>query len=158
MEEKKLPEAAVGNIGAGMPPLTVKVKKAEIKKPIVLKNTRGEVVPQKDYFYSITGEDSAPPYFYDMCGDPVTREDMLEVFHKIFKPEDNFLFYKARDKEFYLVIASIKYSDTLGEEHNSVDGDAQKHGISFVAEGAVNLDTLRMRLLRVASTIKGINK
>ncbi len=127
-------------------------KKKKVK--IVLKNTLGEEVPQTDYFFSKDGEDKAPGYFVDVCGYPVDREDMLTVFNKIFKPKDGILFYKTKDKEVYVVIVPLKHSSVVGASHNSVDGDFQKHAISFIAEGSVNLDTLRNKLTRVSSTIK----
>ncbi len=127
---------------------------AKNKKKITLKNTLGEEVPQKDYFYSTKGKDTAPSYFHDVCGQPVEREDMITVFNKIFKPKDGILFYKAMDKEVYIIIVPLKHSSVVGFEHNSIDGEFQKHAISFVSEGSVNLDTLKSKLTRVASTIK----
>ncbi len=124
------------------------------KKKIILKNTLGEEVSQKDYFYSTKGKETAPPYFHDVCGQPVEREDMLTVFNKIFKPKDGILFYKAMDKEVYIIIVPLKHSSIVGAQHNSVDGEFQKHAISFVSEGSVNLDTLKNKLTRVSSTIK----
>ena len=90
-------------------------------------------------------------YLYDCrnCGKPVDREDLLEVFNKIFRPEDNVLFYKSIDKEVYLIIVPIKYSTTIGEFNNSSEGDFQKHAISFLTEGSVNIDTLKMKLRRI---------
>ncbi len=129
-------------------------KKKKVK--IILKNTLGEEVPQSDYFFSKNGEDTAPAYFPDVCGYPVDREEMLTVFNKVFKPKDGILFYKTKDKEVYIVIVPLKHSSIVGESHNSVDGDFQKHAISFITEGSVNLDTLRNKLIRVASTIKVI--
>ncbi len=129
------------------------VKKKKIK--IVLKNTLGDEVPQSDYFFSTTGEeDTAPSYFPEVCGNPVDREELITVFNKVFKPKDGILFYKAKDKEVYLIIVPLKHSSTVGASHNSVDGEFQKHAISFIAEGSVNLDSLRNKLIRVASTIK----
>lgn len=127
-------------------------KKKKVK--IILKNTLGEEVSQTDYFFSTDGEDTAPSYFTDSFGYPVDREDMLTVFNKIFKPKDGILFYKAKDKEVYIVIVPLKHSSTVGASHNSVDGEFQKHALSFLAEGSVNLDTLRNKLTRVASTIR----
>ena len=127
-------------------------KKKKIK--IVIKNTLGEDVPQSDYFYSADGSDTAPLYFHDVCGYPVDREELLAVFNKVFKPKDGILFYKSKDKEVYLVIVPIKHSSIVGPAHNSVIGDFQKHAISFISEGSVNIDTLRTRLTKVASTIR----
>ncbi len=129
-------------------------KKQGVKKKIVIKNTLGEEVSQKDYFYSSKGNDTAPAYFTDVCGYPVDREDMLAVFHKIFRPKDGFLFYKTKEKEVYVIIVPIKHSSIIGADHDSIEGDFQKHAISFISEGSVNLDTLQMKLKKVASTIK----
>lgn len=131
-------------------------KEEERKKKvkIVLRNTLGEEVPQTDYFFSSTGKDTAPAYFPDVCGLPVDREELVAVFNKIFKPKDGILFYKAKDKEVYIIIVPLKHSSTVGLSHNSIDGEFQKHAISFITEGSVNLDTLRNKLTRVASTIK----
>lgn len=127
-------------------------KKKKIK--IIIKNTLGEEVSQSDYFYSTDGSDTAPLYFHEAFGYPVDREELLAVFNKVFKPKDGILFYKAKDKEVYLVIVPIKHSSVVGVAHNSVIGDFQKHALSFITEGSVNIDTLRTKLNRVASTIK----
>lgn len=127
---------------------------AKNKKKITLKNTLGEVVDTKDYFYSSKGKDTAPSYFHDVCGYPVEREDMLTIFNKIFKPKDGILFYKQADKEVYIIMVPLKHSNVVGQDHNSIDGEFQKHAISFVSEGSVNLDMLKNKLTRVASTIK----
>src|SRR5690606_21932614 len=94
-----------------------------------------------------------PPFFEEVCGRPVDREDMLNVFNKVFKTKAGILFYKCRDKEVYIIIVPIKHSSIIGAEHNSIDGEFQKHAISFISEGSVNLDTLRGKLERVAKTI-----
>lgn len=124
------------------------------KNKIILINTVGEKVPQTDYFYSKSGKDAAPLFFTESYGLPVDREDLLGVFNKVFKPKDGMLFYKLRDKEVYLVIVPLKHSSTVGVAYDSIDGDFQKHAMSFISEGSVNLDTLRNKLTRVASTIK----
>lgn len=131
-------------------------KTAEDKKKtkIILKNTLGEEVSQKDYFYSLKGVDSAPLFFLEVCGNPVDREDMITVFNKIFKPKDGVLFYKCRDKEVYIIIVPLKHSSIVGSDHGSLEGEFQKHAISFISEGSVNLETLKSKLTRVASTIK----
>jgi len=129
-----------------------KVVKKE--KKIILKNTRDEDVSQKDYFYSKDGKDTAHEKFNLMCGLPVDREELLTVFDKIFKPEDNFLFYKVKDKEVYIVIVPLKYASTVGDSNESMEGDFQKHAISFIAEGSVSVDSMKMKLQKVANTIK----
>lgn len=127
-------------------------KKRSVK--IVLKNTLGEDVVQSDYFYSPDGSDTAPTYFHEAFGYPVDREELIAVFNKVFKPKDGILFYKSKDKEVYLIIVPIKHSSIVGAAHNSVPGDFQKHALSFISEGSVNVDTLRTKLNRVSSTIK----
>ena len=124
------------------------------KKKSVLKNVKGEEVPEKDYFYAKDENGGKPPIgFEKMCGKPVEREDILEVFNKVFKPEDNILFYKTNDKEVYLVIIPLKYSTSVGDTHESVNGDFQKHALSFLQEGSVNLTTLRMKLQRILNFV-----
>ncbi len=123
------------------------------KKKVSLYNTLGEKVESKDYFYSTKGKDTMPSYFEEVCGRPVDREDMIAVFNKIFNPKHGILFYKTKDKEVYIIIVPIKHSSIVGPEHNSIDGEFQKHAISFITEGSVNIDTLRNKLERVAKTI-----
>lgn len=122
----------------------VEAPKTEVKKSI-LRNTAGKEVPEADYFF----KGKVPAGFEGVCGKPVDREDLVGVFNKIFKPEDNFLFYRALDKEVYLIIVPIKYSTTIGDFNNSLEGDFQKHAISFLTEGSVNLDTLKLKLKRI---------
>jgi len=119
--------------------------KPKVKKEIIIKNVSGEDVSAEDYFFN----GKAPEYFNDICGLPVEREDLIETFNKIFSVKDNFLFYKTKDKEVYLVIIPLKNSTTIGAFNDSVDGDFQKHAISFISEGSVNLDTLKMKLRRI---------
>lgn len=143
-------------------------KGAKINKPIVLKNTAGEDVDKEDYFFAFQEDNEAlgykegdvvvPPYFNKVCGMPVEREDLVETFDKIFKPEDNFLFYKTYDKEVYIVIIPIKFTTEIGLEFNSQPGDFQKHSISFIVEGSANVDTLKAKLKRVANSIHYGNK
>ena len=136
-----------------VPPVVTEKKDATKKDKVVktiLKNTSGKEVDVEDYFFG----GIIPPGFKKDCGMPVDREDLLSVFNKVFKPEDNILFYKSIDKEVYLVIIPIKYSTTIGEYNNSVPGDFQKHAISFLNEGSVNLDTLKMKLSRIVKFVK----
>lgn len=121
-----------------------------VEKKIVLFNTLGKEVPTKDYFH----KGIIPAGFEGSCGANVTREDLLTVFHKVFKAADNILFYKQADKEVYLVIVPLKFSAEVGESHDSLDGDFQKHAISFLNEGSVNVDTLRQKLARVTKFVK----
>lgn len=126
------------------------------KDKVVLKDVFGAEIEESDYFYSKEnpGKGKAPSYFNRICGMPVERDDMVVIFNRIFKPEHGFLFYKALDKEVYLVIVPLKYASTVGDHNESLEGDFQKHAISFIAEGSVNLESLRMKLERVKSTIR----
>lgn len=130
------------------------------KKSIILKNVLGEDMNEKDYFFSDGSKEEkergglSPSYFNKTCGLPVDREDLLEVFNKIFKPEDNFLFYKTREAEVYVVIVPIKFASTINVENNSISGDYQKHSISFIAEGSANPTTLKSKLQRVSSFVQ----
>jgi hypothetical protein len=131
----------------GEAPVTEK-KVAE--KKTIFKTPSGKEVSEADYFFG----GKAPISFEKYCGKPVEREDLVAIFNKVFNPKDNFLFYKEVDKEVYLIIVPIKYSTTIGEEQNSLAGDFQKHAISFLNEGSVNLETLRMKLDRIPKFCK----
>lgn len=125
-------------------------KVKEEKKTLVLKNVLGEEVEEKDYFFG----GKAPKYFEKVCGMPVEREDMIEVFNKIFNPKDNILFYKVFNKEVYLIIVPLKYSSSVGVENESLEGDFQKHAISFIGEGSVNLETLKEKLKKIVQFVE----
>ena len=126
-------------------------KKLEAKvKSVIIKNTQGKEMSVDDYFF----KGVLPSGFEGTCGKPVEREDLLDVFNKVFRPADNILFYKQVDKEVYLVIVPIKYSVSVGDFNDSMDGDFQKHAISFLTEGSVNLETLRQKLERIVKFIK----
>ena len=150
------PEAAKPAEPAPKAPVATKsapaaVKKTEVVRPsVILKNTNGKEVKIEDYFFNGV----LSPGFSGTCGNPVDREDLLSVFNKVFKPEDNILFYKQSDKEVYLVIVPIKYSSSIGAFNDSMDGDFQKHAISFLNEGSVNLDTLRQKLEKIKTFVK----
>ena len=119
------------------------------KNTVKLKNVLGKEVPSKNYFYNgIT-----PAGFVGACGKSVDREDLVGLFHKVFKPSDNILFYKQLDKEVYIVIIPIKYSTEIGDFNDSFGGDFQKHAISFLSEGSVNLDTMRKKLERIKTFV-----
>jgi hypothetical protein len=124
------------------------------KNKVVLKNVFGDEIDEADYFFAKDGKGKAPSYFNKVCGFPVDRDDMIVIFNRIFKPEYNFLFYKVRDKEVYLIIVPLKYAESIGGANESMPGDFQKHAISFISEGSVNMESLRMKLERVSSTIK----
>lgn len=124
-------------------------EKKEEKVKIILKNTIGKVVDEEDYFFG----GSALPSFNKVCGLPVDREDMLTIFHSVFKPEDGILFYKAKNKEVYIVIVPLKFSKEVGVNNNSINGDFHKHAISFIGDGSVNLDTLKLKLKRIVSFV-----
>jgi len=137
-------------------------KKAEDEKKknkIILKDVFGEDVSEDNYFYKKTDTNGkiiggAPSYFNKVCGLPVDREELITVFNRIFDPKHGFLFYKTRDTEIYIIIVPLKHSDSVGTSNDSQPGDFQKHAISFINEGSVNLDSLKLKLTKVASTIK----
>lgn len=131
-------------------PDNVEQKSKPVVKTIILMNTSGKEVSPNDYFF----KGIIPSGFVGTCGRPVDREELLIVFNKVFKPEYNFLFYKASDKEVYIIIPPIKNSTTIGENNNSLEGDFQKHAISFLNEGSVNLDTLKVKLERIVKFCK----
>lgn len=150
MENNEKKEGEVKEVAT--PKKTVaKAKPVSVEKPkFTLKNAAGKDVPANDYFY----KGIIPSGFEGTCGKPVDREDLLTVFNKVFRPEDNILFYKQQDKEVYLVIVPLKYSDSVGDEHDSIDGDFQKHAISFLTEGSVNVDSLRQKLDKIKKFVK----
>lgn len=159
-----MPKASTSPALEGTQVKKVKVQKAdlqfheiEVKDP-VLKNTKGEVVPVGDYFFAREGEKAiAPSFFNKACGMPCDREDLVEIFNKVFNPEDNFVFLKSYDKEVYGVLVPLKYSD-IGAKEESVLGDYQFHAISFVMDGSVNHEKLRRELKKIAGILKYENK
>jgi len=120
------------------------------KNEVKLFNVLGKEVPKDEYFY----KGVVPAGFFGTCGKPVDREDLINEFNKVFKLEDNILFYKQNDKEVYLIIIPIKYSTDIGDFNDSLEGDFQKHAISFLNEGSVNPDTLRIKLERINNFVK----
>jgi len=143
------PVAPVAPVVPPVAPVVPPVAKAE-EKTVVLFNTLGKIVKKDDYFFGGVVLSS----FEKTCGKPVEREDLLEVFNKVFKPEDNILFYRQLDKEVYIIIVPIKYSEQVGEENNSITGDFQKHALSFLSEGQVNLKSLREKLERIKTFVR----
>lgn len=133
------------------PPVTpVQMKTVAPKQKVILKNTSGEDMNIEDYFY----KGVVPPGFNATCGMPVDREDLLEIFNSIFNPKYNFLFYRTVDKEVYIIIVPLKNSLSVSKENESLDGDFQKHAISFISEGSVNGDTLKAKLRRILGFCK----
>ena len=125
-------------------------KVKENTEKVTLFNLLGKEVPKNDYFF----KGIVPPGFEGTCGKAVDREDLITAFHKVFKEKDNILFYKQLDKEVYIVIVPIKYSNSIGEFNDSIEGDFQKHAISFLSEGSVNLDTMKIKLEKVKTHVK----
>ena len=157
MEEKVVPVIKKKVVEQPNPAVFVEAKKpVESKKVTILKNTSGKEVNEADYFYSEKGigEGRAPAGFNATCGNPVDREELVSTFNKVFRPEDGILFYKQSDKEVYLVIVPLKFSASVGAHNGSMEGDFQKHAISFLNEGSVNLDTLKMKLKRIVPFVK----
>lgn len=148
-------------------------KKAEEearKNTVILKDVDGDDVEQADYFmprleeekiFDPTGQrviktlppsqETAPLSFNKICGMPVDREELIEAFLQYFPRRKGFLFYKLRDKEVYLVIVPLKYAKTINYANGSLPGDFQRHALSFIQEGSVNLDSLKLKLQRVAN-------
>lgn len=114
---------------------------------ITLKNTLLEDVDAADYFYNATGDGGKPfGSFHKVCGYPVDRADLLNTFHKVFKPEHGLLFYKDMKKELYLVIVPLNKAKYVNAMNESKDGDYQRHAISFINEGSANPDSLLKKL------------
>jgi hypothetical protein len=145
MQEKKAAEEALTN-------------------QIVLKDVDGDDVDQADYFYPRLEDEkvsekltlkatdqTAPVYFNKTNGYPVDREELIETFLQFFPRKKGFLFYKMRDKEVYLVIVPLKYARTVSKSNESRPGDLQRHAMSFISEGSVNVDSLKLKLHRIAN-------
>lgn len=132
------------------------------KNKVILKNVFGEDVDEKEYFFPGKDKDGnivyAPSHFNREVGFPVDREDMLEIFNKIFNPDDNFLFYKVRDREMYIVIVPLKFASAVGSGQDSIGSDFQKHAISFIGEGSVNMDVLKNKLQKISTFIRKSDK
>ncbi len=134
------------------------------KEKLVLKDIEGKDVDEKDYFFEGDIENPvtkvkthvcAPLYFNRVCGLPVDREDMVQVFKNVFRENaKDLLFYKVRDREIYTVIVPLSKSTVVGASEDSLPGDFQKHTISFIADGSVNLDTLKLKLRKIAQFFK----
>ncbi len=125
---------------------------------VILKNTRGEEVDQKDYFYPGVDKDGkttyAKPWFNKQCGMPVDDPELISIFDVMFKPSDNFLLYKVKGKEIYIVIVPLKLATTIGHAEDSLPGDFQKHSMSFIMEGSVNNDTFKLKLKKIRNYIR----
>ena len=132
------------------------------KNVIVLTDVDGDDVDQSEYFFPRTEKEkigdkvllptdqTAPSYFNRICGFPVDREDLIETFLQYFPRAKGFLFYKARDREVYLVIVPLKYATTISRSNESRPGDFQRHALSFIGEGSVNVESLKLKLARIA--------
>lgn len=137
------------------------------KNLLVLKDVDGDDVDQSEYFFprevrevqkDAVGkeiileptEETAPIYFNKSCGYPVDREELIEEFVRNFPRKKGFLFYKLRDKEVYLVIVPLAYATRISRANESRPGDFQRHALSFIQEGSVNVDSLRLKLQRIA--------
>lgn len=140
-------------------------KKAEEESKqnqVILKDVDGDDVDQSEYFFPrlekekigdkelLPTDQTAPVYFNKVCGLPVDREELIEVFLQYFPRAKGFLFYKARDKEVYLVIVPLKYATTISKSNESRPGDFQRHALSFISEGSTNIDSLKLKLQRIA--------
>jgi hypothetical protein len=132
-----------------------------LKNKIVLKDVDGHDVDQADYFWprteaeTINGKtyqpttETAPGYFNKICGYPVDDQELIDVFVGFFPRAKEFLFYKTKGKEVYLVIVPLKYATTISRANESRPGDFQRHALSFIAEGSVNVESLKLKLARI---------
>lgn len=132
------------------------------KRKLILKDVDGDDVDQAEYFFprleeeTINGKvhkpstETAPVYFNKLCGYPVEREDLIEVFTQFFPRKKGFLFYRQADREVYQVIVPLKYATTVSRSNESRPGDFQRHAFSFIQEGSVNVDSLKLKLGRIA--------
>lgn len=144
-------------------------KKAEErarKNRVILQDIDGDDVEQSEYFWPRTEKEkvgtppnekvleptseTAPTYFNQICGMPVDREELISVFLQFFPRKKGFLFYRLRDREVYLVIVPLKYATTISAANESRPGDFQKHALSFIQEGSVNVESLKLKLGRIA--------
>ena len=139
------------------------------KHKLVLKDPDGADVDQEDYFFPRTEKEivknldgtvkatfeptteTAPIYFNQSNGFPVDREELIEVFYRHFPRAKGFLFYKKREAEVYLIIVPLKYAKTISRSNESRPGDFQRHALSFISEGSVNVDSLDHKLKRIAA-------
>ncbi len=133
-----------------------------LKNTVILQDIDGDDVDQADYFYPRVEaekigdkmvqptDQTAPIFFNKDCGMPVDRDELKEVFLQFFPRAKGFLFYKARDREVYLIIVPLKYATTISKSNESRPGDFQRHALSFIAEGSVNVDSLKLKLARIA--------
>lgn len=140
-----------------------KAAEEALKNTVVLKDVDGDDVDQSEYFFPRFEEEkvservtlkptdqTAPTYFNKTCGYPVDRDELIETFLQFFPRKKGFLFYKMRDKEVYLIIVPLKYAKTISRSNESRPGDFQRHAMSFIGEGSVNVDSLKLKLNRIA--------
>lgn len=137
------------------------------KNKVILQDVDGDDVDQADYFFPRNEKEvinektpnektlaptdqTAPANFNRFCGMPVDREELIEVFLQYFPRSKGFLFYKMRDKEVYLIIVPLKYATTINRANESRPGDFQRHALSFITDGSVNIDSLKLKLARIA--------
>ncbi len=145
-----------------------KAAEEALKNIIVLKDVDGDDVDQSEYFYPRIqrevlnektinekvlepNDQTAPIYFNKSNGYPVDREELIEVFLQYFPRKKGFLFYKKRDSEVYVIIVPLKYAKTISASNESRPGDFQRHAMSFISEGSVNVDSLKGKLARIAA-------
>ncbi len=132
---------------------STKEQKIEQPKDYILKNLQGEEMDPKDYFFTQEGKEVVVPTFFNrVVGRPVDREDLIEEFNKAFKPSDNFLFYKKRTSEIYLVIVPLKFS-SLTADNDSKPNDYQVHSMSFINEGSVQPAMLKSKLALIVKNL-----
>lgn len=135
-----------------------------LRNKVILQDIDGDNVDQSEYFFPRAEDErisdkillkatdqTAPIHFNKMIGYPVDREELVETFLQYFPRKKGFLFYKMRDKEVYLVIVPLKYAKTINKANESRPGDFQRHAMSFIGEGSVNVDSLKLKLARISA-------
>lgn len=168
VQELQEKNAETVEINPGLPATNdefVSVKKADLTfhnvkvKKQIIQNNKGEDVPLENYFFVNPGETIfVPNYFNDAFGKPTDREDLIEIFDTIFKPEDNFILLKDKTKEVYNIMVPLKFSNEVNFAENSQTGDCQIHAISFITDGSVNHDKFKSALKKISSLIAYGNK
>lgn len=159
-DTKNLTPVQEKNIISQQQKFSTPAKKTKKLKPFVFKDNEGNTADPSDYFFPFIGEDGSnetvcPPYFNDMCGSPVDREDLLEIFWSIFDKKDGYLLYKMVDREVYVVIVPIHLS-VVNVEEGAMPGDFQKHAMSFILEGSVNPTLFKSKLKQIRKSIRSL--
>jgi len=158
VDPKELTASAETNRVYAQKQFSTPSKKVKKLKPFSFKDNDGEDADPSLYFFSPEGEETVcPPYFNNMCGKPVDREDLLEEFFKVFDKDDGYLLYKLEDREVYVVIVPIHLS-VVNREEDALPGDFQKHSMSFILEGSVNPTLFKNKLKLIRKSIRSLRE